>query len=602
MDIKKSTESKLDQRSLKEFFYEKYGNRIANPLLAAKLLRKFLEYCSDAQSTEEAEAIFGRLLHNTEAAEFHIGSAFAACQTETRPDEETGFGIGDEESNILRMINERNLSPKLTEEFREQLSWKHSLQLENDLEFEKMLLLSEKVGMKTLRFSIAWGKVVNPDGSINQEEVLRYKRHAERCLEQGVEPVVVLHHFDLPNGMTWQDEDIRSKFLQFGKVMLNALIPVGVRYLIAINEPNVELGARHMFGLWPPYEKAELRDGFKGIRNFFRGSRAMAECGRDFFVLAKTIADQYETQVKVVTAINMAYFDDRNSNGIIHSILKKAADYYDKDMQVAMFKDQNFAYFDILGIQPYWIHEMDLIEKLFETFLKIPIRKLSSNNGQEEKFVLKGTHGQTLDPTAIHRLIEELNDRFPNNTWGITEFGADISSNRLKDKITYLRGAFDSIRKLREEGIKIEFALLWTLVRNWEIIGPDGGGWGNGNGYNFGVVGEPDFTLQEDGIKPVPLILYPDMIQEFVRIGLGNGLIKPEDVLSYCDYIRKIKAIFTKAAEANPLKGRTIMLSYKKQIELIKDHLSKSTTKMPDKDELIHLVSELIAEPIAFEA
>ncbi len=610
----------LSERELKLHFNLKYGNRIANPRLAAKLQNKFLGYTSSAQSVGEADRLFQDYFLNSYIPDSTVlGAGIAELHVGTHP--QGGFKVGDEESNFDRIIKgiaeRRHLSEQEIEQLKSELSLDQSMKMEEDLEFAKNLIVAVQMGLKAFRFSIVWEKVMTPEG-VDLQELVRYKRHAEMCLRYGLEPVVVLHHFDLPEGIQWVDEtvtpgklvktiqqivtgsqtewatgSIRAKFLKYANIVLQELIPAGVQNFIVINEPNVELDSRYLGRRWQPYDKNLVR--------FFEGQSNMSSVAKDTYMLAKLIADENETKVTVMTAINMAYFDTQNATISGHQILKWFAEYFDKTMQIRMYQHEDLMYFDVLGVQPYWIHEVTLIEEFAQKILKLPFTSPKKKN---PKVVapMKGTHGQLLNSSRIYDVIMSVKKRFPQiNAFALTEFGADIGAHRLNDKVKYLEGAFDSIKRLTEQGIDVVFALMWTLFTNYELIGPDGGGHSRltgeegeiDAGYNFGIVGRSDFGKQQSKLHAVPTVLYPGMIDAMYDAAKKYNLVDSEKP-HYLAFIDMWVEIFDLEIEQFPAERDIIIESLITQLEALKTFFEKSPIE--EKDECLSYIDGILSQ------
>lgn len=75
--------------------------------------------------------------------------------------------------------------------------------------------------MQVYRFSIAWTRIY-PDGygsTVNQAGVDFYNNFIDALLDIGVEPLVTLYHWDLPQGLSdqggWLNESISDAFANY---------------------------------------------------------------------------------------------------------------------------------------------------------------------------------------------------------------------------------------------------------------------------------------------------------------------------------------------------------------------------------------------------
>ena len=87
--------------------------------------------------------------------------------------------------------------------------------------------LMSELGLKAYRFSIAWGRVL-PEGTgrVNQAGLDFYERLVDALLENGIEPLATLYHWDLPAALDdrggWLNRDIADWFADYARVMFRA--------------------------------------------------------------------------------------------------------------------------------------------------------------------------------------------------------------------------------------------------------------------------------------------------------------------------------------------------------------------------------------------
>ena len=111
-----------------------------------------------------------------------------------------------------------------------------------------------EMGFKEFRFSIAWPRIIpNGSGEVNQVAVDHYHEVIDECLKYGIEPVVTLYHFDLPQVLQdryhgWTDRQCIDDFVEYCKVCFKEYGPK-VKYFLTINEQNMMvLYQGHMYG------------------------------------------------------------------------------------------------------------------------------------------------------------------------------------------------------------------------------------------------------------------------------------------------------------------------------------------------------------------
>ena len=120
--------------------------------------------------------------------------------------------------------------------------------------FHEDIALMAEMGFREFRFSIAWPRIIpNGSGEVNQVAVDHYHEVIDECLKYGIEPVVTLYHFDLPQVLQdryhgWTDRQCITDFVEYCKVCFREY-GKKVKYFLTINEQNMMvLYQGHMYG------------------------------------------------------------------------------------------------------------------------------------------------------------------------------------------------------------------------------------------------------------------------------------------------------------------------------------------------------------------
>ena len=93
----------------------------------------------------------------------------------------------------------------------------HYFRYENDVK------LMQGLGFKNYRLSISWPRIQpNGKGTANQEGISFYNRLFDCLLAHGIEPIVTLYHWDLPDTIEvesngWLGSEVISAFVEYGK-------------------------------------------------------------------------------------------------------------------------------------------------------------------------------------------------------------------------------------------------------------------------------------------------------------------------------------------------------------------------------------------------
>jgi 6-phospho-beta-glucosidase len=106
---------------------------------------------------------------------------------------------------------------------------------------EDVALLAE-LGLTAYRFSISWPRII-PDGTgeVNPAGVAFYHRLIDALVENGIEPIVTMYHFDLPLALDqqggWSNRATIDAYARYAEVLFREY-GEKVKYWLTINEQN----------------------------------------------------------------------------------------------------------------------------------------------------------------------------------------------------------------------------------------------------------------------------------------------------------------------------------------------------------------------------
>ena len=70
--------------------------------------------------------------------------------------------------------------------------------------YKEDVALMAEMGLKTYRFSIAWTRIYpNGNGEVNEAGLQFYDNLINECLKYGIEPMVTVYHWDMPQALSW---------------------------------------------------------------------------------------------------------------------------------------------------------------------------------------------------------------------------------------------------------------------------------------------------------------------------------------------------------------------------------------------------------------
>ena len=110
--------------------------------------------------------------------------------------------------------------------------------------------------MQAYRFSVSWSRILPAGtGAVNGAGLDFYDRLVDALLENGIEPLVTLYHWDLPAALDdrggWLNPEISNWFADYAEVMFRKL-DGRVKKWVTLNEPWVVTDGGYLHGALAP--------------------------------------------------------------------------------------------------------------------------------------------------------------------------------------------------------------------------------------------------------------------------------------------------------------------------------------------------------------
>jgi beta-glucosidase len=106
------------------------------------------------------------------------------------------------------------------------------------------ILSLKKAGLNAYRFSLEWARIEPVKGKFDLSEIEHYRRMIEFCRQNGVEPIVTMHHFSSPRWLIeeggWEAESVIGYFANYCSYAAEQLGGL-MGYVCTINEANMGL-------------------------------------------------------------------------------------------------------------------------------------------------------------------------------------------------------------------------------------------------------------------------------------------------------------------------------------------------------------------------
>jgi beta-glucosidase len=384
---------------------------------------------------------------------------------------------------------------------------------------QDVALLSE-LGARAYRFSVAWPRI-QPTGTgpANPAGVAFYDRLVDELLSAGVDPVVTLFHWDLPQALQdkggWAERDTAARFGEYAGLLADALGD-RVRLWLTLNEPFIHLVFGHLFGDHAPglagtvdllavthhqllghgLAVAALRERSGapiGIANNYSPVWPVGPDGA-----RESATDDDRAAAYVYDVMHNRMFTDplllgRYPDGVeLLSGGEVEATVLDGDLAVIN------APLDVLGVNYYnptgvgWPAEGEESEL---AAAPVPFLRRALPGFPTTDF------GWPVVPDGLRELLVTLHERYPGlpPVW-ITENGCAYQAD--EPRIAFLDGHVRALRQAMDAGVDVRGYCHWSLLDNWE--------WAEGFTKRFGLV-HVDFATQARTPRP-SFAWYRDLI------------------------------------------------------------------------------------------
>jgi beta-glucosidase len=351
--------------------------------------------------------------------------------------------------------------------------------------------LMRELGIRAYRFSTSWSRVLpNGFGRVNQAGLDFYRRLVDALLENHIQPMLTLYHWDLPQSLEerggWASPQSADWFAEYAQLMYRALAD-RVKLWTTINEPWVIVDQGYVEGRHAP------------------GRRDWAEAA----TVSKNLLLAHGAAVEAYRSIG------KHDIGIVLNLVPifPSTD-SDADRQSAQRLD---AYFNrqfldpiVLGVVPGELQEMfghawpewtaEELRKIRQPidyvgvnyYLRLVVRDDSRAGPPRASAVTQPNcpstaMGWEIYPQGLTEILKWVKQRYGDLPLYITENGAAFDdvvqpNHAVHDtqRVQYLRDHLLAARRAIEAGVDLRGYFVWSLLDNFE--------WQCGYSKRFGIV------------------------------------------------------------------------------------------------------------------
>lgn len=291
--------------------------------------------------------------------------------------------------------------------------------------YKEDIALMAEMGFKVYRMSIAWSRIMpNGEGEISEEGLKFYDDVFNELLKYGIEPMVTLHHFELPLALVkkyggWRSRKLVDLSVEYARVVFNRYHNK-VKYWMTFNEIN------SLFIAAQPWHQAGIfyQEGEDKVHTMFQAAHYQLVSS----ALTVKLAHEIDPRLKVGNMIlyNCCYANSCNpvDQMMLHDKLLPI--YYFSDVQCrGYYTNTCTSYMKKMGAS-FDIEERDL-----------EILKEGTVDFYSFSYYSSLVEGETVENTSNGNLLDGGKNPYLESTdwgWQIDPLGLRISLNLIYDR------------------------------------------------------------------------------------------------------------------------------------------------------------------------
>ncbi|CEM31609.1 unnamed protein product [Vitrella brassicaformis CCMP3155] len=353
--------------------------------------------------------------------------------------------------------------------------------------------LMKDLNFTHFRYSISWPRVMNGT-EINEEGIQFYRNLTALLIENGIEPVVTLYHWDLPDIYDWRNETVMEAFGEFANLMFDEL--QGVKFWITFNEPYIFCKFGYHLGNHAP--------GVKSAADHLKCGHNVLKSHAKAYSIWKELYEKERPDAMVGITLNSEWYVPFDGNDPDDLDAARAL----TDLQVGWFADPIYGTGDYPeSLKAHYGDDMPLFTEKEKAAVKGSADFFGLNHyttryvkataeGGYRKMTMRrsvpiGPQAASswlyIVPWGFSRLLKYVNQRWKPKSIIVTENGmSDEDSNDTasliddQNRVWYYQEYLKEMAKAMLEGsVPVAGYFAWSLMDNFE--------WAEGFDERFGL-------------------------------------------------------------------------------------------------------------------
>lgn len=366
--------------------------------------------------------------------------------------------------------------------------------------YKEDIQLMRSIGMNSLRTSIQWSRLIDDleTNTVNEDAVRYYNDVINTMLDQGMTPVMNLHHFDLPVELFdkyggWESKKVVDLYVGFAKRCFE-LFGDRVKYWATHNEPMVVVEGEYLFQFHYP----NIVDGKKAVQVAYNLNLASAKAIKVFRELAiedaqigtilnltptyaASDSDADQEAARIAELWNNKMFLEPAVYGYfpaeLEEILTKDKVLWEStDEEKVILKENTVDFLGVNFYHPNRVKAPDVAPNSVGSWMPdryydaydMPGRRVNLDRGWE------------IYPKALYDIAVNIRENYKNIPWYVSENGMGVSNEeRFKNaegmieddyRIDFVQEHLEWLHKGLEEGSNCFGYHMWTPIDCWSWL------------------------------------------------------------------------------------------------------------------------------------
>lgn len=352
--------------------------------------------------------------------------------------------------------------------------------------YQEDIRLMAQAGLNCYRFSVEWARIEPEEGRFDSGEVEHYRDVIRCCRENGLEPMVTLHHFTSPKWLItkggWEAESTPADFARYAGYVA-AELGGELRYICTINEANMGIQVAAIAERYKRQMMAKMAaakaDGTVqvGINLEKMLENQQAAARENQAVFGTPVCDNF-TSVRTPRGDELVMA----AHVAARAAIRRAAPHVKVGLTLSLHDIQPLPGGEALAAKEWadeFTHYLPAIRE--DDFLGVQNYTRSRIDGAGIAPTPQGAELTQMNyefyPQALENVVRAVHKDFQGEIL-VTENG--IATADDSRRMAFIRQALEGVERCRADGIPVKGYCYWSLLDNFE--------WQKGYSMTFGLI------------------------------------------------------------------------------------------------------------------